>query len=90
MVCWDAQVRQVTHSMLYNKIDLLTDILCKFCRLVESEHREIPEFAKEWWNEHKKDDEIRIEKEKEKQIKNILKDQALAKLTKEEMEALGL
>lgn len=43
----------------------------------------------DWWENHQEVDAKRLEKEKKEQAKKQLLDQALAKLTKEEREALG-
>jgi len=84
--------------------DQLTRMLCSVCKIVELTHDDdsaLPHNAKIWWSEHKEADAIREKKARqaaakkrkareEKIRKMEIAETALAKLSSEEIEALGL
>lgn len=76
---------------LNKEIDELTQMLCLACRIIEREKPyEFTTNLQKWWNHHKKMDEDRIAKEEAETRKKELKAKAIAKLSKDELEALGL
>jgi hypothetical protein len=81
------------HSMIYNKNygsgDQYVAELCGKLKKIKN----IKKYSLEmqiWWREHQKADAIRIKREKEQKAKEKLRKQALAKLSDEEKELLGL
>jgi hypothetical protein len=107
MPCHSYEISAVEISLskerdqLKQELDTVTRLLCSVLRSVKFGEVYVDltkdiiniEGLEEWWNEHKKWDELRLireanhrrEKEKHELIKN-----ALAKLTDKEKEALGL
>ena len=72
------------------EIDKLTRMLCALCGKVDK-HRladwiieQADEELTEWWREHQKMDEARLEKKKIEAIKETNKQKALGKLTAED------
>jgi hypothetical protein len=49
---------------LQNKVDMLTDLLCKACRYNMINGSGLPEEAHIWWEEHQKLDAKRLAREK--------------------------
>lgn len=80
---------------LQDDVDQLTRMLCSLCRKVEEyDEPEMPHNVRVWWNDHKEADERRrafakaeaadIRKQKK------LEKSAIAKLSRAEIEALGI
>jgi hypothetical protein len=70
--------------------ETLTRLACDRCLELEARGNVIPPWAEDWWKEHKiKDKRERKESEKAKRYAQI-RATALAKLTKEERDELGL
>lgn len=80
------------------KLDALTKLLCSTCKYLEdllgcelkNSALKPPPTLITWWNGHQKGDEERSKIEDEKKRLKRLTKTALAKLTKEEKEVLGL
>lgn len=70
--------------------DAMTRLACDRCRELEARSGEVPEWAVEWWKIHKKEDERRIQKEVAARKSAEVRKQAIAKLSKEEREELGV
>lgn len=82
-----------------DKLNEMVVLLCSLCtKMSKKQQNDIIYNAKDkmsrrladWWEEHQEADRIRIQKEIDKEKKEVLKTQGLTKLTKEEREALGL
>jgi hypothetical protein len=94
-------MRNDSHNKTKQELDTVTRLLCSVLRSIKfgdvyvdlTKDVKNIEGLSDWWNEHKKWDELRLireanqrkEQEKQQFIKN-----ALAKLTDKEKEALGL
>lgn len=80
------------------RIDKLTRMLCSVCKEIDDlfDAEEGKTFIKgikglsEWWEEHKQIDAQRLETEREQKRLRKLRKTALAKLTTEERQLLGL
>ena len=79
------------------RLDEATKILCEHCRMltepeveeyIYDSHNKTARKLAGWWERHQEWDERRVNEEDEVRRKIILKERALKKLTKEEMEAL--
>jgi hypothetical protein len=78
----DPKEEQAAWDKLKRELDETTRMLCALCACYEglSEMRDIPGLS-EWWEEHKETDAKRRKR---------LRAGALAKLTEDELEALGI
>jgi hypothetical protein len=65
-------------------------LACGYCRGVEKAGGEVPEWAREWWEFHKLEDEARLRREAEQRRKDDLKKSAMDKLSSEEKAALNI
>ena len=77
----------------HEKINRLTRLLCEANKLLDDEPRAGQFRSKEmclWWEKHQEQDRLRLEKEALERAKVRLRIQARNKLTKEELEALGI
>jgi len=81
------------------RLDEATKILCELCRsLTDEQTGSIVYNARDersrqlasWWERHQEWDKRRVKEENETRAKIINKERALNKLTKDEIEALGL
>jgi len=81
------------------RLDEVTKILCEHCRLltkpeveeyIYDAHNKTARKLANWWERHQEWDERRVKEEDETRKKIMRKERALKKLTKEDMEALGL
>ena len=68
----------------------MTRLACDRCREIESRGGIVPAWAQEWWTEHKRRDNERLERETKAQSEAEIRKQAIAKLTPEEREELGV
>ena len=83
---------------LKNECDRLARIACNAITALEQLDPELKTFkdrdSRKWWADHKKADAARMAKEEKEKVKRIEEDKvrqaALAKLTKEEIELFGL
>lgn len=90
--------RNLEALTLKTECDKLARIACKAMYALEKLDPELKSFkdqeSRKWWTKHKKDDQERIEKEAKEKTKREeearLREQALAKLTPEEIQAFGL
>lgn len=81
------------------RLDEATKMLCECCRsltgselelyIYDAHSKDSRELAS-WWERHQEWDERRVKEEEETRGRIIAKERALRKLTKEEIEALGL
>ena len=85
--------------LLKNECDKLARIACKALAVIEQTDPKLDSVGlsrtdKAWWTAHKKADAARIAKEEKENAKKLeqdrLRKEALAKLTPEEIEAIGL
>lgn len=93
-----SRIRSHTEVVLKQECDKLARIACKAMAQLEQLDPELKIFkdteVRKWWSDHKKADKARMEKEAkekaklEEQEKTL--NEALAKLTPEEIEAFGL
>jgi hypothetical protein len=65
-------------------------LACDRCRDLEKRGLPIPSWAVEWWEQHKRDDNARERRESAEREARKLKESALAKLSPEELKALGV
>ena len=65
-------------------------LACDRCRELETRGGAVPEWAKEFWDEHKQRDEERLQREAKAQHGAEIRKQAIAKLTPEERSELGV
>ena len=71
-------------------VNTMTRLSCDRCQEIESRGSEVPEWAKEWWESHKrKDYEETLRSEKKRKEVEIRK-RAINKLTPEERAELGV
>ena len=73
--------------------DRMARVLCDIFRTLESQSIDASAFgrdAADWWREHKAHDELRAKKDREAARLALLRDNARAKLTAEELSALGM
>ncbi len=68
----------------------IRELACTYCGILEDKNIPVPEWARPWWEDHKRRDEIRMERDAEYAREQAIKKAALDKLTLEEREALGL
>ncbi len=68
------------------KIDIITRLACRYCLMKEKAGKPIPKYARRWWKEHKRLDEMsKVEKvARERLVKTM------EKLTDEDLKVLGL
>lgn len=66
------------YKAVLKKMDTLTKLLCKACEIIDNSEHDFPPDLGAWFVSHKAEDKVRLKRE------------ALAKLSKEEREALGL
>lgn len=67
----------------------MTRLACDRCRQLESKG-ELPTWALEWWTSHKRRDEERVASEARAKKEAAVRKKALAKLTQEERDELGV
>lgn len=79
---------QIERSQRYYQV--MTRLSCDFCRGIEAAGGTVPDWAKEWWEDHQMRDSQRLNEEAKTKQVEALKAKALAKLTNREREALGL
>ena len=68
----------------------MTRLACDRCRDLLRRYRPIPEWAEEWWAVHQADDHARREVERCEVRKKRARNEALAKLSPEDRDALGI
>jgi len=97
----NAQVPDCVRSILKcrypseKELDKLVAALCTLCRttpedvIYDGRDAKMRKVA-DWWDRHKKLDKLREKREERERNRKKLKEQALLKLTKEEIKALGL
>lgn len=83
-------------SEAHRRLTEVTDMLCSVMQTIERERNgldfidtKLKTNVQNWWAEHKRIDAEKQAKAREEQNRRILAEQALKKLTKEELEALG-
>lgn len=89
--------RTHTETVLKIECDRLARIACKAMATLEQLDPELNNFkdreARKWWSDHKKADKARMDREAKEKAKveehERLRQQALAKLSPEEIEAFG-
>jgi len=70
--------------------DIMCRLACEYCSTLKTTGKEIPLYAREWWQQHERDDKARIVTEAKRERVPQLVRSGLAKLTPKECEALGL
>jgi len=68
----------------------MTRLACDRCKWLERKKGGVPEWALEWWTSHVQADAERVSRSKQAQREAAVRKRALAKLTKEERDELGL
>lgn len=79
------------HSGCHEKIDTLTALLCEACNIVSQTQGGLGFMSKDlrkWWTKHQLEDAERQAEETEKQTLERLADEAMGKLSTQEIEAL--
>lgn len=90
MPCRDWDYVQRERDLRSDKIDKLTRMLCWLCgKTYPSTLRQNQEL-RQWWADHQEKDRIRREAERKEASHRRLRLKALARLTNEERDALGL
>lgn len=85
-----------TYSDLKREADKLAEMLCRLCRPIEGAGilrvgwSEVPADIQEWFAKHKEADRKRQAEEMAKRHSEQLKQNALSKLTRDELAALGI
>ena len=69
---------------------IMTRLSCDRCREIEARGGTVPDWAKGWWDEHKKADASRIVREQEAKRASEVRQRAIDKLTPEERAELGV
>lgn len=59
MPCYDPPTGRTDRDA----IDTMTRLACMYCTLMEAQGRPIPEFARQWWIDHKAYDAMRSGKD---------------------------
>jgi hypothetical protein len=75
-------------TRLHARLDALARVLCSWCQSHPSEVRDKSLEFQIWWRDHQKHDAEREAREAEQRRRDKLRDDALAKLTQEELDAL--
>jgi hypothetical protein len=68
----------------------MTRLSCDRCRELIKRNGSVPEWAKEWWEYHKAEDRERLKESAQARKENQVRSRAIAKLTNEEREELGV
>ena len=68
----------------------MTRLACDRCREIEARGGTVPAWAQEWWQEHKRRDDDRQQRETQAQREAEIRKRAISKLTPEEREELGV
>jgi hypothetical protein len=86
----EAAFSALANSIAEKNRHVMARLACAYCTDLEKNKLPIPSYAVKWWEQHQKDDAIRIAREKE--MKRIVKARisALSKLNPDEKKALGL
>lgn len=90
MACQDNGYRVQSTAEQHEKLQITTRLACEYCVSLLEQDLPIPDFAQKWWEQHVIEDEERALREKEQKIRERIKKEALAKLTNEERQSLGL
>jgi hypothetical protein len=80
--------QQVERDKRFNAA--MSRLACDRCKDLISKGEEIPKWAREWWEVHQADDLQREREREEARREKMLKASALAKLSPEEKEILGI
>lgn len=85
----------LAYQELINEATTVTRLLCKTMEFMDEDYEELlpsyfPTDVASWWKKHKNIDKKRKEKEQKQQAKLELAQRAKKKLSKEELEALGV
>lgn len=68
----------------------MTRLACDRCREIEARGGVVPEWAREWWQEHKRRDAERLRRDAQGRREAEIRKNAIAKLTPEERAELGV
>lgn len=79
-------------EMLRDEVNDLTALLCETCEQMENFNmlHQLPKNTREWWDHHKALDKARKDKEAATARRLKLRTETINKLTKEELDALGV
>ncbi len=69
---------------------ILTRLACDRCREIEARGGLVPTWAQEWWTDHKREDAEREAQNQRAKQEAAIRRRAIAKLTPEEREELGV
>lgn len=90
MPCSDGGPTQDSVDRERKRHDIQARLACAYCQFMEAARKPIPEWAREWWAEHQDADRVRLAIEQATERNRKLRMKAVAKLTPEERQALGL
>lgn len=68
----------------------MTRLSCDRCREIEARGGTVPEWAMDWWQRHKQEDEERLRTETAAVESAVIRARAIRKLSREEREELGV
>lgn len=68
----------------------MTRLSCDRCREIEYRGGTVPEWAREWWEDHKQRDAEQLKQNARARQDARIRQKAIAKLTKREREELGV
>lgn len=68
----------------------MTRLACDRCRSLIAKDGKVPDWAKEWWSYHQARDAERIKSDAKAREDALIRKRAIAKLTQEEREELGV
>jgi len=74
MPCRDDYAESRTSEENIKKLHEVTEMLCSFCKAYEAHsfpNVRMPEKVKQWWEQHKKEDKAREEREKQGRLVQI-------------------
>jgi len=90
MPCHDAGPSREETERSRRDHQTMTRLACDRCREIEARGGTVPEWAQEWWTNHKRKDAERLERDLRAQREAKIRAHAIAKLTPEEREELGV
>lgn len=93
MPCKDEYVEAENRRNVNEKINKLTRMLCWLCSRLNGNNAlliQSNEELRKWWEDHQNADAIREARELAEKTKAEIKNRALAKLNRQEREALGI
>ncbi len=90
MPCRDYQNEDDRLNLSASELNIMIRLACDRCQEIESRGGEIPMWAVEWWENHKRQDEEQSQRTEEARRSSDIRKKAIAKLTQQERDELGV